>query len=485
MVLVTDGVHYLCHDTGLIDGGLYGNGICPPESEITYFRFAGGHTKSGAQIEALECQQTEHYNYGALMAWMNVGQGCYGNKEERDPGGPTIVLAEPVVLFGLKNPQSGNINDDGDMITESVDLKAFASSPDGSEITSFRLVSPALGDCAIADTHSPGVIDCTGDNDNWDTTQESEGPLNIELEATDSQGRTSIYTFKAVIDNDPKDNPAGLASCSLPPLPTPAPCYDELQGWLGHGEIASLSNIENRSTDYLTWTCKEPGVAACSSPGAGVATGRRCEGSSQGDALAGKCFYTYGSTTLAYESLASAVTDAFRYRTRFVSPTGNRPGFEPPICVGDSSVNPYCYDPEKINVVAKRLDCLLEMYTAPGAVSIPFRGATAQDRDRVKDVLKTSFGAAQRSDPSMPSITHHESFEKLYAELLVTLGDGAYTSALKSRFDLAGMYSATFEGHMFEDGGPTLPGVAGAEFMALYKAVQYYDKVIYRFQPQV
>jgi hypothetical protein len=75
----------------------------------------------------------------------------------------------------------------------------------------------------------------------------------------------------------------------------------------------------------------------------------------------------------------------------------------------------------------------------------------------------------------------HEGFEWLYAELLVMMGDEAYTSAFASRFDLAGMNLQSFQGSLFEPGGMDLAGGAGYEMFNLYLSTQYYQMALDRF----
>ena len=53
-----------------------------------------------------------------------------------------------------------------------------------------------------------------------------------------------------------------------------------------------------------------------------------------------------------------------------------------------------------------------------------------------------------------------DGFEALYAELLIMLGDEAYTNAFQSRFDLAASSRAAFEGSLFEPNGIDISAVA-------------------------
>src|SRR5205085_542990 len=96
----------------------------------------------------------------------------------------------------------------------------------------------------------------------------------------------------------------------------------------------------------------------------------------------------------------------------------------------------------------------------------------------VKSAVREAFAGAYDAQGALV----RNGFEKLRAELLVMLGDDAYTQALSSRFDLAGLGIAAFEGTGFEGaGGLDLSGVAGAEMYDLYLATQYYQLVLERF----
>ena len=58
----------------------------------------------------------------------------------------------------------------------------------------------------------------------------------------------------------------------------------------------------------------------------------------------GKDFYPINSDTV-YLPIASAVDEAFRYRTRFVNRAGTNVGFAPDICTDDQQTQLYCYSP--------------------------------------------------------------------------------------------------------------------------------------------
>jgi hypothetical protein len=75
----------------------------------------------------------------------------------------------------------------------------------------------------------------------------------------------------------------------------------------------------------------------------------------------------------------------------------------------------------------------------------------------------------------------YDGFERLYAELMIMLGDESYSSAFTARFDLAGQALKTFNGALFEPKGINLTGAAGFEMWHLYQSAQYYQAVLDRF----
>jgi hypothetical protein len=169
--------------------------------------------------------------------------------------------------------------------------------------------------------------------------------------------------------------------------------------------------------------------------------------------------------------LATEVDNAFRYRTRFRSRSGTGLGFAPDICAVDSDALPYCYDPPAIEMAAGRTDCLTHIF------SERFDDLSTPVQQGLLDYLKQSF-AWYPITGGMPT---HDGFERLYAELLIMLGDDAFTRAFASRFDLAGSAVYGFEGSLFEPGGIDLSGGAGFEMYQLYRAGQYYQQALDRF----
>ena len=176
------------------------------------------------------------------------------------------------------------------------------------------------------------------------------------------------------------------------------------------------------------------------------------------------------------QPLVPAIRQAFRYRTNFRAQGGQSVGFVPAVCApGGVDLNPYCYDPEAIEALASRMDCLTYIWETYRA-SLP---------DETREVLRATL-TSQLSDYEWPpglgaNEPHSEGFERLYAELLVMLGDDALTRAAGSRFDLAGLQAAVFEGELFEPSGLSLSGALGNEVALLYKSLQSYDLALGRF----
>jgi hypothetical protein len=141
-------------------------------------------------------------------------------------------------------------------------------------------------------------------------------------------------------------------------------------------------------------------------------------------------------------------------------------GFSPEICIPNSDEKPYCYAPAQITEIRERVDCLLEVYSDPGLVTKLTAPTSAQ--------LNTFLGQVFSSFPT------YEGFERLYAELLIMLGDEALVRAYASRFDLASLSVGSFEGSLLEPRGIDLSGVAGAQMSNLYQAVQYYQTALDR-----
>ena len=196
--------------------------------------------------------------------------------------------------------------------------------------------------------------------------------------------------------------------------------------------------------------------------------------------------------------LYSDIEEAFRYKTRFRNRDGTNLGFTPEMCDPNSDSIRYCYAPRMIEDIRERINCLqwinnggsdrqteskdqyldaLETLrnNGTGGIESTFRNYT--------EFMKFNFGANYFLN-AQDDLVRYDGFEKLYAELLIMLGDEAYTDAFRSRFDLAGVRGAPFLGHKFEHNGIRLEGTAGFEMYSLYRAIQYYDYALEQFYMQ-
>ncbi len=228
-------------------------------------------------------------------------------------------------------------------------------------------------------------------------------------------------------------------------------CGSTLSDWSRSGAVIIQVNPD--------WNCAE-GRATCDSDAL--------------DRRAGKVFFPAQTTAVSFPSIRATIADAFRYRSRFSNREGTGLGFTPAICQSLDSPVPYCYSPADIQEVRDRTDCLLSIYEAYH--SDPNLPPSAQNTV-LYDYLKENFAESPAS-ATEPSRT---GFEKLYSELLIMMGDQAYTNAFESRFDLAGIGTAGFQGAEFEDNGLSLSGIAGYEMFTLHQAVQYYGMALDRF----
>ena len=224
----------------------------------------------------------------------------------------------------------------------------------------------------------------------------------------------------------------------------PGTCKSTLNQWLASGTVVT-------EQDPL-WQCT---------------SGSYCDGN-RFDLREGKQFFRYaggGPTPEPIAPIATEIDTAFRYKTRFTSASGTNIGFAPKQCLGGSDQVPYCYDASLIEDLRARLDCLLDLYSHQiGALS---NGTRAN----LEQFLRGSF--AQLAPGK-------DGFERLYAELLVMLGDDAVSSSFASRFDLAASNGAAFFGSQLEEGGIDLSGVPGFEMVKLYQGIQYYQLALDR-----
>ena len=229
-------------------------------------------------------------------------------------------------------------------------------------------------------------------------------------------------------------------------------CAPALQQWVNSGSV--ITQVDP------VWTCS--------------GNQNNCD-QNPFDRRHGKTFYKKSASNVYFGGLREEIADAFRYKTQFVNRSQTSLGFTPDICVPFSTTSPYCYDPEKIEELRERVDCLVSLHR--DHYSDPQDGNAAQ----LFSYLEENFASATEPNPLGGLPTRRDGFEKLYSELVIMLGDEAFTSAFESRFDLAANAVVGFQGEDFEVDGLSLSGISGFEMYRLHQAVQYYSLALDRF----
>lgn len=226
------------------------------------------------------------------------------------------------------------------------------------------------------------------------------------------------------------------------------------------GELSNFSM--SRAAFDLTWVCTDSTQVLCDD---------------YTNLKLGKRFLAAVVGEQVMNPLRTDIKEAFRYKFQFQNRSGQSVGFAPAVCDATSRLVPYCYAPSAILDAKDRVDCALSLYDDHVAGKAELPGPQAE---LLRDYLRENFGFTQLPNPlGDPRV--EDGFERLYAELLVMLGDDAYTASFASRFDLAQTRILGFEGSKFEAGGIDLSGVAGHEMYKLYQASQYYELVLDRF----
>jgi hypothetical protein len=267
----------------------------------------------------------------------------------------------------------------------------------------------------------------------------------------------SDVTFFTLDSTMTQANVAGLSCQTATPKPN---CADTLRDW--------RTTPDSHLVQYQpAWRCLDTNAIFCDT--------------NRYDLRDAKVFYAATDAQAVFAPLYADIDLAFRYKTKFRGREGTGIGFAPQVCVPGSDQIPYCYDPVAIQVDRDRVDCLLYIwehhYDDVQAGSI----AGTDARAKLTDYLCTNYAYAEACHPGMPVGVIHDGFERLFAELLVMMGDESYTRAFSARFDLSGSSGASFEGTLFESGGINLSGAAGLEMHLLYQAAQYYQEALDRF----
>jgi hypothetical protein len=239
----------------------------------------------------------------------------------------------------------------------------------------------------------------------------------------------------------------------------PPDCHEVVEAWVANnGPVLQYP---------ARWACTDADRAFCSDD--------------RHDLRRGKTFFAAAEDRAVFDSIREATAQAFRYKVRFRNPDGQQVGFAPPICPpGGGEQVLYCYDPETIESIRGRVDCLIGLQQS-------FRAhMTVAQQARLDAFLTESFSFTEEVVGGVP--LSEDGFERLYAELLVLQGDESVTRSFQSRFDLAGQNSLSFEGSLFEDGGLDLSGQTGFEMYSLYQGLEYYQEALDRFyalSPQI
>ena len=257
---------------------------------------------------------------------------------------------------------------------------------------------------------------------------------------------------------------------ALLPCQTDRSCQDTYNQWVENYSASPLVQVE--------------AMFRCDNGGAYCNNNRK-------NLRSGKSFFESTETEALLTSFRTLVDQAFRYRTRFRARSGDMLGFAPEICLPGSNGIPYCYDPNDMEPLIERVDCLLSIWDTKFLDLDAVGDSEIDDAlEELRDFLAFNFSqevACVDGSLSCNCLTDpyacqtFDGFELLYVELLVMMGDEAYTKAFSSRFDLAGSGTSAFEGELFEDGGINLSGVTGHEMVNLYRATQYYTEALDRF----
>ena len=262
------------------------------------------------------------------------------------------------------------------------------------------------------------------------------------------------------------ENPSAW-SCNTAQAPQAETCLTELINLINNGteELYVDARFKERYINdvederfALIFECEGVGRVSCDN--------------NRYDLTEGKAFSLTNGVDNFFVPLETEIAQAFRYKTQFVSRTGTQLGFAPSICLDGSNLVPYCYEPSNIEALRDRVDCALDIQANALGNLEPGQ------RSNLQQFLERNFSALN-ADEGGELLSF--GFERLYAELLIMLGDDAFTQAFASRFDLSASRQIAFEGSRFEEEGIDLSGAAGFEMVRLYQATQYFDLVLNRF----
>jgi hypothetical protein len=310
-------------------------------------------------------------------------------------------------------------------------------------------------------SEDPQVVEVPADSERVHYWCEDTNVFDAGADGTVACPRGSKVTFFTLSGAGAAQAAVDGESCNLCPLPDRALCGCDrtLAAWVANDTHEVRLNPASR--------CIFPFFVSCS--------GDRF------DLRSGKVFFKASATEAFANPIDDLVQEAFRYKTKFKGRDGAGVGFAPEVCSPIPGETPYCYDPDSIEALRTRIDCVIQAYVDPDERAQRTLDHNGDEANVVmRSFLERNFAYREEFRPDAGPLVH-DGFERLYAELLVLMGDESVVGAFASRFDLADMRVATFEGDKFEPEGIVLPGGGGFEMYSLYQATQYYQLALDRF----
>ncbi|MEL6179480.1 MAG: hypothetical protein AAFS10_11025, partial [Myxococcota bacterium] len=426
----------------LLDGALVNQNTLFIFFEEHFDSFLGANDDAGfsaygymyLERNPIELDDTDTNNNGVF----DIYEGTVGSDPRTDPNGVLAVSCEQGILDSILNPGE-NLGNRTEKVVRAIIDGVVGDDPEmldnqSNEQPHYLCVETGLIDGGpFAHAPLPTREACPPESEVIYFT--------LSRDAISSQ---AIASLPCQQDRDP--NAEGVQGS----------CVETVNRWRDNGYLVQ---------DPPIWRCTDSNEVYCDS--------------NRLDLLADKSFFASTEPDAVFVPLQSIIDDAFRYKTRFRTRRGDNPGFTPELCVPNSDSVPYCYDPDLITSVVQRTDCLLEVWNSNNL----YNRLSPQMRNKLNDYLEVNFSMAQQVLPDN-TIQTRDGFEQLNAELLIMLGDEAYTQAFASRFDLAGASTIAFEGSLFEEEGIDLAGIVGYEMYSLYLATQYYEMTLDRFYSQ-
>lgn len=474
-------VHYLCWANGRFNAGPDGRSACPAGSEVTFFTLSAAES-DGLDLDNHECQTASPACRRPLdCVGCETSNDCAPPCEQGEQCFFKGSCAETLQgwlrddTFGIRRDPLVRHGEDGEpgvieRCEASNDLRSchevFAA---WDAATVDELSGRRVGYlCHDTGRFGPGNGDCPpGSEVTWFLVPDhvpdiAAAACNDEAGVCNEGEPCARFDCPEGLPDDAVDD-RGDIECARRCVPDGSPCP-----FKGNCEIT-----------LDEWRDTEPA-------GFSTALGWRCEDRLRGtcdddrrDLTRGKRFFETtddaDQSRVVLRPLDAEIEAAFRYKTRFRNREGTNLGFTPEICRPGADARDYCYDPAAIEAIRDRVDCAAHVYTSQ------YENLSSIGRAVLQAFLERTFSLREERVFGLATPVTHDGFERAYAELLVMLGDEAFTRALSSRFDRAGVRRATFYGQDFEEGGIELRGVAGFEMFSLHLAVQYYELALERF----